>query len=92
VAEDDISTVPMLTRELDLHTFLPQECASVVEEYLFAAQERDMDEVRIVHGKGSGTLRRIAHGVLDHHPAVASYRQDDANWGATLVTLKPRQT
>jgi dsDNA-specific endonuclease/ATPase MutS2 len=83
---------PALTDELDLHTFLPKECADVVEEYLYAAQEQGMTTVRIIHGKGSGTLRRIVHGVLDKHPVVARYAlaAGSGGWGATLVELKPR--
>jgi DNA-nicking Smr family endonuclease len=90
--EEDIAT-PALTDELDLHTFLPKECADVVEEYLHAAQEAGMTLVRIIHGKGTGTLRRIVHGVLDRHPAVACYTLADGasgSWGATLVELKPK--
>lgn len=75
---------------LDLHTFLPRECADVVEEFVRAAHEAGLPEVRIVHGKGTGTLRRIVHGVLDRHPAVDGYAQADANWGATVARLKPR--
>lgn len=77
-----------LTDSLDLHTFLPKECADVVEEYLRAAHEAGFTTVRIIHGKGTGTLRRIVHSVLDRHPAVAGYQQADANWGATRVELK----
>jgi dsDNA-specific endonuclease/ATPase MutS2 len=91
--DEDIAT-PALTDELDLHTFLPKECADVVEEYLHAAQEQGMTVVRIIHGKGTGTLRRIVHGVLDKHPAVASYglAAGSGSWGATLVELKPKPT
>ena len=81
-----------LAGELDLHTFLPKECADVVAEYVRAAQEAGMTSVRIVHGKGTGTLRRIVHGVLDRHPAVRSYRLGDergGSWGATMVELHP---
>ena len=81
-----------LTSELDLHTFLPGECADIVAEYVRAAQEAGMTSVRIVHGKGTGTLRRIVHGVLDRHPAVRAYRLADergGSWGATLVELHP---
>lgn len=87
-ADDEVLT-PELTDELDLHTFLPRECADVVEEYLTAAQEAGMTTVRIIHGKGTGTLRRIVQGVLERHSAVASFEQADANWGATRVHLKP---
>jgi len=82
-----------LTDELDLHTFLPRECADVVEEYVRAAQEAGFALVRIVHGKGTGALRRIVHAVLERHPAVRSYRLaggDRGSWGATLVELVPR--
>jgi DNA-nicking Smr family endonuclease len=90
---DDDTTAPVLTSELDLHTFVPQECADVVEEYLHAAQDAGMARVRIIHGKGVGTLRSITHAVLDRHPAVSSYALGDersGSWGATMVVLKPK--
>jgi DNA-nicking Smr family endonuclease len=83
---------PALTDELDLHTFLPGECADIVEEYVRAAQEAGLAAVRIIHGKGKGALRRTVHAVLARHPAVRSYRLAEAHrgsWGATLVELKP---
>lgn len=77
-----------LPDELDLHTFLPKECADVVEEYVRAAHEAGRGVVRIIHGKGTGTLRTITHAVLARHPAVARYELAGPNWGATVVTLK----
>jgi dsDNA-specific endonuclease/ATPase MutS2 len=90
-AGEDV-VAPALTDELDLHTFQPRECADVVTEYLSAAQEAGMTLVRIIHGKGTGTLRRIVHSVLDKHPAVARYQLagGTGSWGATVVELKPR--
>src|SRR4051812_22865915 len=88
----DEAVAAALTDELDLHTFQPRDCADVVDEYLHAAQGAGMASVRIVHGKGTGTLRRIVHGVLDRHPAVQTYRLADergGSWGATLVELRP---
>jgi dsDNA-specific endonuclease/ATPase MutS2 len=76
-----------LTDTIDLHTFQPREVADLVEEYVRAAQEAGMPVVRIIHGKGTGTLRAIVHGVLDRHPAVVRYALADANWGATIVEL-----
>jgi dsDNA-specific endonuclease/ATPase MutS2 len=93
--DNDELAAPPLTDELDLHTFQPRECADLVDEYLRAAQDAGMTAVRIIHGKGTGTLRRIVHSVLDRHPAVASYRLGDAtggSWGATLVELRPADT
>ena len=80
--------------EIDLHTFRPAECADVVEEYVRAAHEQGLRAVRIIHGKGKGTLRRTVHAVLARHPAVASYTLGDersGSWGATLVTLVDRR-
>jgi DNA-nicking Smr family endonuclease len=91
-ADGDAPLEASLTDELDLHTFQPRECADVVTEYLRAAHEAGMTAVRIVHGKGTGTLRRIVHSVLASHPAVRSYRLADeraGSWGATLVELHP---
>jgi DNA-nicking Smr family endonuclease len=89
--DDEPVVVPELGDELDLHTFQPRDCADVVEEYLRAAQEAGLRSVRIVHGKGTGTLRRIVHGVLERHPAVKSYTlagERSGSWGATLVELR----
>jgi dsDNA-specific endonuclease/ATPase MutS2 len=84
---------PQLTEELDLHTFQPRDCADLVDEYLNAARDAGFTTVRVIHGKGKGTLRRIVHGVCDKHPAVRSYRLGDqrsGSWGATIVELLPK--
>jgi dsDNA-specific endonuclease/ATPase MutS2 len=80
-----------LTTELDLHHFLPRECADVVAEYLDAARAAGFPAVRLIHGKGTGALRRTVHAVLARHPAVVAYRlaDDRGGWGATLVDLAP---
>lgn len=84
--------VVAIADELDLHGFEPRDCADVVTEYLHAAQQAGLTAVRIVHGKGTGALRRIVHGVLDRHPAVLAYRlagERAGSWGATQVELRP---
>jgi len=95
MSDDDFEpkTEPITTDQLDLHTFQPDECADVVEEFVRAAQEEGYRLVRIIHGKGTGTLRRIVHAVLERHPAVAHFTLGDetsGSWGATIVELKPR--
>jgi dsDNA-specific endonuclease/ATPase MutS2 len=77
--------------ELDLHHFQPREVADLVAEYLAEAQAIGLTRVRIIHGKGTGALRRTVHAVLERHPAVASFRLGDersGSWGATLVDLR----
>jgi dsDNA-specific endonuclease/ATPase MutS2 len=85
---------PQLTDELDLHTFQPRDCADLVDEYLHAARDAGFASVRIIHGKGKGTLRRIVHGVLEKHVAVRGFRLGDqrsGSWGATVVELSPKE-
>jgi DNA-nicking Smr family endonuclease len=77
---------------LDLHTFKPSEIKDLVIEYLTACRERGILDVRIIHGKGTGTLRRTVHSVLRKIPEVSSFQLaggDGGGWGATLITLDP---
>ena len=76
---------------LDLHTFDPKEVASVVDEYLKACSEKGIYEVRIIHGKGKGALRRTVHSLLERHPLVLNFDLDSgpSGWGASIVRLKP---
>jgi DNA-nicking Smr family endonuclease len=77
---------------LDLHTFRPRDVGELLPEYLAACRARGILAVRVIHGKGDGTLRRTVHALLGREPAVADYRLaggDAGGWGATLVTLAP---
>lgn len=76
---------------LDLHAFNPKDVASVVDEYLKACAEKDINEVRIIHGKGKGVLRRTVHALLKKHPLVLDFKLDSgpSSWGASIVRLKP---
>jgi DNA-nicking Smr family endonuclease len=75
---------------LDLHTFAPQDVGSVVEEYLRVCLEKGIYEVRIIHGKGKGVLRRTVHALLEKHTNVLDFKIDTgpSSWGATIVYLK----
>jgi DNA-nicking Smr family endonuclease len=76
---------------LDLHTFSPREVGDLVPDYLAECRAHGILEVRIVHGKGTGALRRSVHAILGRLPEVESFRLADERggaWGATLVTLK----
>ena len=78
---------------LDLHTFKPREIKDLVTDYLAACQERDILQVRIIHGKGIGNLKRTVHSILSKHPEVVSFtlaHPQYGGWGATIVHLRQR--
>jgi DNA-nicking Smr family endonuclease len=77
---------------LDLHTFQPREVAALIADYIAECRRLNILEIRIIHGKGTGTLRRTVHAALQKLPEVLSFRLADesaGSWGATLVNLKP---
>lgn len=77
---------------LDLHTFAPHEVKELVADYVDACAKDDLFDLRIIHGKGTGALRRLVHAVLARHPLVVAFRLADetaGGWGATLVQLRP---
>jgi dsDNA-specific endonuclease/ATPase MutS2 len=84
--------VPLeITDTLDLHTFNAADVSELVPDYLDECVKKGISEVRIVHGKGTGVLRRVVHAALDRHPRVVSYRlggRYEGGWGATLVVLR----
>jgi len=77
---------------LDLHTFQPREIKDLISEYVAACQRQGIFQVRIIHGKGTGALRRTVHAALRQLPAIVSFRlagEDAGSWGATIVDLRP---
>jgi len=79
-----------ITGELDLHSFRPAEVGSLIEEYLRECHRHGLREVRIIHGKGTGTLRWTVHACLRRSARVKSFRTGDeltGGWGATVVSL-----
>ncbi len=88
--DEDFSVVLEINGELDLHQFSPKDVKTLVPDYLLECLKKDIHEVRIIHGKGKGVLRRTVHALLERLPYVAHFRLDDkqiGNWGATVVYL-----
>jgi DNA-nicking Smr family endonuclease len=73
---------------IDLHAFLPREIRLVVDDYIDAAYEAGLREVRLIHGRGKGVQRGIVQQALERHPRVMSfYDAPDAHLGATVAVL-----
>ena len=73
---------------IDLHTFAPRDVASVVEEYISAAHEAGLREVRLIHGRGKGVQRGIVQHTLENHPLVVEFWDaPETHLGATVARL-----
>jgi len=72
---------------LDLHGFRPPDVANVVTDYLEACRERGILEVRVIHGKGIGELRRTVQTLLKRLPTVESFADASTLYGGTGSTM-----
>jgi DNA mismatch repair protein MutS2 len=79
--------------ELSLRGLRVEEAIPRLGKYLDHAYLAGLPSVRIIHGKGTGALRRAVREQLEGHPLVASYRpgdQHEGGDGATVVELVRR--
>ncbi len=84
---DDAHRVP-IEDALDLHAFLPRDIPSVVDEYVTAAFDVGLREVRLIHGRGKGVQRGIVQQRLERHPLVRSFHDaPESHLGATIAIL-----
>ena len=77
--------------ELDIRGYETLEAESVVENYIDSAVMAKLDTVTIIHGKGTGALRKAVHEMLKRNKAVKSFRlgrYGEGEAGVTVVELK----
>ena len=77
-------------RELHLRHLTIDKALFRLDQYLNDAFMAGLPFVRIVHGKGTGTLRQAVHEALAKHPLVKSFRLGDygeGDYGVTIVEL-----
>jgi DNA mismatch repair protein MutS2 len=80
-----------ITHEVDLRGMMTEEAAETAEKYVDDAYLAGMESVRIIHGKGTGALRKTVHAMLKRSGHVAEYRlgkYGEGEDGVTVVTLK----
>jgi len=84
----DVHRVP-IEDALDLHAFHPRDIPSVVDEYVTAAHDAGLREVRLIHGRGKGVQRAIVQQVLRAHPLVSAIADaPESHLGATIAVLR----
>jgi DNA mismatch repair protein MutS2 len=79
------------TTELNLIGKTTDEAADLVDKFLDQAFLNGQSEVRIIHGHGTGALRKAVAELLADHPHVARFKtapQDQGGSGATIAELK----
>lgn len=88
--DEDTVNLP-INGTLDLHAFAPRDVPEVVDAYIEACLESGIHEIRIVHGKGIGTQKRIVESILRTDPRVLSFTSGgfgNGGWGATMAQLR----
>jgi dsDNA-specific endonuclease/ATPase MutS2 len=78
---------------LDLHNFSPKDLNFLIPDYLEECYNAQILQVRIIHGKGTGNLRRTVHAILKKQPHVIGFKLAGVGaggWGATLVELRQK--
>ena len=79
-----VRTVPL---ELDLRGKRAEEVEPALDSYLNDAAQSNIEQARIIHGFGTGTVRSIVRDFLASHPLVKSFRSGDRDEGGDGVTV-----
>lgn len=80
-----------ISPEVSLLGLRAEEALTRLDEYMDDACLAALSPVRIVHGKGTGALRRVVWEYLRDHPNVAAYRhpaEEDGGNGVTIAELR----
>ena len=91
-AEDQPHQLP-IEPELDLHTFRPEDLGDLIPDYLEACRAKGILEVRVIHGKGIGNVKRSVEAILKRLEFVENFSRASQLYGglgATIVRLKRR--
>ena len=83
----------VVSPEIDLRGHRADDAIETLERYLDRAAIGGRTQVRIIHGKGTGTLKREVERLLQKHPLVESFRsgeQTEGGWGVTIAELGRR--
>ena len=91
VLDIQYSKANAVTDELNIHGMRVKEALELTGKYLDDAVLAGLPSVRILHGKGTGALRKAVHEALKEYPYVAKYQFasfDEGGEGVTVATFK----
>lgn len=75
--------------EVDLRGQRVHEAVKSLEQYIDQALLANYHQVTIIHGMGTGAVRKAVHKRLREHPRVASFNDAPANQGGMVQQLSP---
>ena len=73
--------------ELDLRGWRADDAVLELERYLNDASLASLGKVRIIHGHGTGALRKVVREMLSSHSLVRSFRPGERGEGGDGVTI-----
>lgn len=76
-----------VTNEIHLRRLTVDEALPKLDQYLNDAFMAGLYQVRVIHGKGTGTIRQVVRKQLAKHPLVQSYRPGEYGEGGAGVTI-----
>jgi DNA mismatch repair protein MutS2 len=76
-----------VSNEVHLRQLTVDEAMIKLDKYLNDAFMAGLTQVKVIHGKGTGTIRQAARGYLSRHPLVKSHRAGDYGEGGDGVTI-----
>ncbi len=72
---------------IDIHGETSSTCLAVINSFIKDNMKLKNKNIIIIHGKGSGVLKKATHEILKHHRDVNKYYIDGLNDGQTIVEL-----
>ena len=76
-----------ISNEVRLRQLTVDEALIKLDKYLNSAFMAGLNQIKVIHGKGTGTIRQVAREYLAQHPLVKSYRAGGYGEGGDGVTI-----
>jgi len=75
------------TNEIDIRGFTVEEGVNAIDKFIDEALMSGLEQIYVIHGKGTGKLRKGIYNFLDRHPRVKNKGYPEWNLGDTGMTV-----